>query len=53
MTEDFPPSNSSFDTVHVFSETDTATSYAGGVVHLSGGTCVTFVSGGVSVAACP
>jgi hypothetical protein len=39
--------------VRVFSETDTGASYSGGVLKLSGGTCVTFASGTVAVATCP
>src|SRR5207245_2600721 len=39
--------------VTVFSETDTAVSYTGGVVRLSGGRCVTFSQGSVAVATCP
>jgi hypothetical protein len=38
--------------VTVFSETATLQSYAGGVLRLSDGQCVTFANGAVSVAAC-
>jgi hypothetical protein len=52
MTQTFPTSTARTETVTVFSETATGTSYAGGVLTLSNGQCVTFSEGVVGVGAC-
>lgn len=52
MAETFPSSTMNVEVVHVFSEVDTAVSYAGGVLRLSSGTCVTFAGGTVDVGTC-
>jgi hypothetical protein len=52
MTQTFPTSTARTETVTVFSETATGTSYAGGVLTLSNGQCVTFENGTVEVGSC-
>ena len=52
MTDSFPATTDPVETVWVFSETVTGVSYADGVLTLSDGTCVSFVSGPAVVAAC-
>jgi hypothetical protein len=52
MTQTFPLSLAQMEQIAVFSETDTAVSYTGGVLTLSSGQCVTFASGTVNVAPC-
>ena len=52
MTETLPSSTSQTETVHVFSASQTAVSYTAGVLKLSGGQCVSFANGTVTVATC-
>ncbi len=52
MTQTFPLSMTQMEQIAVFSETDTAVSYSGGILALSSGQCVTFTAGTVNVAPC-
>ncbi len=52
MTQTFPSSTSQTETVNVFSDVATGTSYANGVLKLSTSQCVNFVNGDVTVTSC-
>jgi hypothetical protein len=52
MTQSFPSSTSQTETVSVFSDVATGTSYSAGVLKLSTAQCVNFANGDVTVTSC-